>query len=323
VRSDEVTACLSETNSAPDQFALLRVCAGASTGVVSAYAEDATPLPPPGDSYAGDGFLIVSAIQMINWPDVIAGAAIGVLTAAAIAYAFYVLQLRSARGALAFMSTSWEALTRADQEISDLEVTFRGIAIPRLTRTRLALWNTGWSVVRGEDIAAVDPLRISFDDGDVLDARLIAMSRAATAVDLDTHDNACFVTLDFFDRGDGAVLELLHTAGPFELPRVDGTVRGVPGGAQNYGTLTTYRSSTGSAFHNSTTVHPIDSWPTVLLTVAATVGGAAGIVFAHRATQPTTVYLVGAGFVLLGLLLGQRTFARRLPSRLAEFRNRD
>ena len=32
-------------------------------------------------------------------------------------------------------------VTRSEQEVGDLEVRFHGVVVPRLTRTRMALWN--------------------------------------------------------------------------------------------------------------------------------------------------------------------------------------
>jgi hypothetical protein len=109
-----------------------------------------------------------------------------------------------------------------------LELTFDGEPIDRLSRTIVALWNSKGDTVRGNDIVAVDPLRIQTSRaGDrVLQARVINRSRREIGLEteLDDSGTAALVRFDFLDNRDGGFIEVLHRG---RKPKVVGTLRGV------------------------------------------------------------------------------------------------
>ena len=112
-------------------------------------------------------------------------------------------------------------------------VMFEGKDIPRLTRSRLIMWNKGEETIQGEDIVGSDPLRIDFDpDVRILSANILKTSRDViggvyTIAEVDKSSIA--VEFEFLDKGDGFVLEILHT-GIVRRPDLKGTIKGIPAG---------------------------------------------------------------------------------------------
>jgi hypothetical protein len=75
---------------------------------------------------------------------------------------------------LAFLRSSSSVVTLSEQAVGDLEARFRDVPVPRLARTRVALWNPRWALVEDEEVADGDPLRLQIRAGEVIDARVVA-----------------------------------------------------------------------------------------------------------------------------------------------------
>lgn len=176
----------------------------------------------------------------MHWSDLLVGALLGAALTLLVGYWFYVLQTRRNSPRIAFRSFSWPVVVRAPQHgqepSGDIEIRYRGTAIPRLTRSRVVLWNPGWKVIEARDVVASDPLSFLFPDGDVLEATLVKTTRDAPSVSVRVDEGRCFVEFDFLDREDGATIDLLHTAAD-AAPSWSGTVKGMPEGIQDFGTL--------------------------------------------------------------------------------------
>jgi hypothetical protein len=120
----------------------------------------------------------------------------------------------------------------------EVEILFKGVSVPRLTKTHLIFWNSGRAMLDGKQIVDADPLRLEFNkDAQVLRARVVSATRKTNEFEVKINDkspNEVVCHFDYLDVGDGAVIELLHTdEGPY--PKVQGTIRGVPKGILNWG----------------------------------------------------------------------------------------
>jgi hypothetical protein len=118
----------------------------------------------------------------------------------------------------------------------DVEIFFRGSSVPRLTRVQIIFWNSGTTLLRGSDIVQDDPLRFSFQTpGKILSASVAKVTRGtnkfATTIP-EGQPNELLCQFDYLDPGDGATIDLLHTAehGPWCL----GTIWAVPAGVQDW-----------------------------------------------------------------------------------------
>lgn len=101
-------------------------------------------------------------------------------------------------------------------EVRDnLEITYLGVAIPRLTRTIYVLWSSGSSSVSREDIASRDALRIiKSDDGEIISARILKTNNESSEFQVSLSNDKSFVAIDFdyLQPKNGAVFEILHTS---------------------------------------------------------------------------------------------------------------
>lgn len=123
-----------------------------------------------------------------------------------------------------------------------IDVLYDGIAIPRLTKTLVIIWNNGENTIDGADIVPKDPLRLQVGaDGEILSVSLLKTSRAVTDIRIayaeSTEANEALLEFDFLDANDGVVVEILHTSTDRQ-PRISGTVRGLPTGFTNLGQFT-------------------------------------------------------------------------------------
>ena len=119
---------------------------------------------------------------------------------------------------------------------SEVEVQYRETPVSRIISSTVWIWNAGKKTVRGVDIVAHDPLRLSFD-GEILDIRIKKVSREVlritAAISEEVKSAVCF-GFEFLDPGDGGVLEVLHT-GSNKVPKCTGTIMGLPNGIQHWG----------------------------------------------------------------------------------------
>jgi hypothetical protein len=105
------------------------------------------------------------------------------------------------------------------------ELTFRGRAVDRVSRTYVAVWNDRGDTVRGEDIVDTDPFRIQLGEGDaVLQTRLLYTSREQCRLVPIQDEGRVALSFDFLDEGDGGVIEVIHEGSA--RPTVTGTIRG-------------------------------------------------------------------------------------------------
>lgn len=134
-------------------------------------------------------------------------------------------------------------LSREGQTLpSEITVLYRGVSVERLRRTHVMFWNSGKSILRGADIVEDDPLRFVWGaEGLILNATIVRTSRTTNRFALvvpPEHPNEVRCQFDYLDPGDGATIEVLHTA-KTGTPECRGTIRGVPAGVQDWGRIGT------------------------------------------------------------------------------------
>ncbi len=120
----------------------------------------------------------------------------------------------------------------------EVEVTYNGRVVERLTKTTLIFWNNGTAVIDGKDIIASDPITIVFDKNDnILSYKILKCTKNVnnfSIVKYDDHPYQLLLNFDYLDPKDGAVLEILHD-GREKYPRITGTIKGLPKGFINQG----------------------------------------------------------------------------------------
>jgi hypothetical protein len=168
----------------------------------------------------------------------------GLLLSTALAlYSVYLTVRLSSRHQLSFLTAEGTVLEPAHPSwTNDLKIHFQGVEIPRLTATRIGVWNSGNSTILGNQIVRDDPLRFEVKgDDQILKFYISGVSRSvvkATASLFSTESIA--VDFDFLDPGDGFVIFVAHTS-PLNAIRSSGTVRGLMAGATPWTRHNAYR----------------------------------------------------------------------------------
>jgi hypothetical protein len=154
------------------------------------------------------------------------------------AYYFYVRSQQCPR--LSVRKNSHLIVGRPEDEKSEIEISFQGRRVGRISKEIIVIWNSGNTILSGDQIVANDPLRIVLpENGEMLGSpEVIKESRAVNSVRVvlredSLHEAVCI--FDFLEPGEGAIIKALHTGrGKVE---VKGTLRGMPKGVSDHGWL--------------------------------------------------------------------------------------
>lgn len=255
----------------------------------------------------------------MHWPDLIVGGVIGAAATGLVGYVFFVLQARRDAPMLAFQSSSVRVVTRSEEEVGglDLNVRFKGTDVPRLTRTRIAIWNSRWAVVRGADIAERDPLRIGVRGAEILDVRSITQTRDAIQFVAEARDGVCFMDFDFLDRHDGVLLDLLHTGSDTDRLSIQGTVKGLPAGVSYYGDLTKPNQTAKKAKPQDDNITAGQLAFLSLFAAAILISVAISKTHSHAPNTLWWLYLAASLCFAAALISTMIVWSRRLPRALA------
>jgi len=112
-----------------------------------------------------------------------------------------------------------------------LEITYYGEKIDHITNSQILFWNHGTKMIHSQDISTTDPVRIKVDKTvKILDVKVLPSSLPADAfqVEVNQDENLIFIRFDSLDRGQGAVIQILHTGKPSDEVRVLGSIKGAP-----------------------------------------------------------------------------------------------
>ena len=151
-----------------------------------------------------------------------------------LAVVFYFRSRRKAR--LAFQCDHVTLVGGRGAAFSDeVEISFAGTVVPRITASRIIIWNCGDRTINRRDLVEGDPLRVEVPEtGRILKHMVLRQTRSVNAWHFDQPSpNLLNLTFDFLDPGDGVSLEIIHSEPRDEL-HVVGTIRGIPGGLLSY-----------------------------------------------------------------------------------------
>ncbi|MGG1552939.1 hypothetical protein [Paenibacillus ferrarius] len=140
-----------------------------------------------------------------------------------------------------YQMASLRLLGKNSEEFNDgeVEILYLGEKVERVTKTQVAFWNSGTSLINGKDIVVSDPLRFNFEkESKVLSTSLISSTREVNQIELKVPSDcqsAVECNFEFLDPGDGFIFEVLHTD-TGKYPQLNGTIKGIPKGILNKGT---------------------------------------------------------------------------------------
>lgn len=161
------------------------------------------------------------------------GTAVG-LVGIALAIVFYVRSKGSARLAYQYDHAMLVG-GRGAVFPEELEIRFAGSVVPRVTASRVVVWNCGDRTINGIDVVSDDQLRVELPEGArILSHSVVRQTREVNGWAIVSSDNRLGLSFDFVDPGDGISIEVLHTESGGDV-EVTGTIRGIPAGVRDYG----------------------------------------------------------------------------------------
>lgn len=110
--------------------------------------------------------------------------------------------------------------------IKKLEMKFDGKAIHDLSSTIFFVWNSGNDVINDSDMVGEIPIKITCEDGEFLDVKLIKQSDKSNAFHiLNFNSKNIEIAFDYIDGGEGLKFQILHT-GSGEKIHVEYKIKG-------------------------------------------------------------------------------------------------
>lgn len=113
--------------------------------------------------------------------------------------------------------------------LANLDIKYKEEPIQNLTLTKMVFWNGGNVTIENTDIASADPLTIQAKEGSkILRADIIQKSSDANLMKLSDiqNGNSLSLTFDFLDKGQGGIIEIVHTGKSSDDIDLKGTIKG-------------------------------------------------------------------------------------------------
>lgn len=113
--------------------------------------------------------------------------------------------------------------------IEPLEMRYSGQQIKNLTITKIAFWNAGRDTINNQDVASADPLTVHVKEGyKILDTKILYEKNPTNQFSITTSEDRSYIALQFeyVDKGEGAVIQLIHTGISHEDIELLGTIKG-------------------------------------------------------------------------------------------------
>ncbi len=112
--------------------------------------------------------------------------------------------------------------------LNKLLISYNNQKIENLTVSKILFYNRGSETINKQDIQTINPLRVSSESGNILDASIIQVNHVSNNFYLnndDEHDIS--FGFDYLDIGQGAVIQIIHTGLASEDLNIDGDIKGV------------------------------------------------------------------------------------------------
>lgn len=131
----------------------------------------------------------------------------------------------------AYQKSSLQLIGREEDNLPDeVDVTYKGKKVDRLTKTKLILWNDGTETLDGDSVVKSDPITIIFPDNtNILSYKILKRTKVVNnfnATKDEEKQNCLILHFDYLDPKDGIVLEILHDSEK-RYPRITGSIKGL------------------------------------------------------------------------------------------------
>ena len=116
-----------------------------------------------------------------------------------------------------------------------LQVTYNRKQVQNVTATRVTIWNAGGETINHDDVPAGDPIIIRpHGQCEILEAKKVKENKPANNFRISRTDDGAGVKCEFeyIDKGQGVVIQLIHTGKGDDDLEISGTVKGAPNGGK-------------------------------------------------------------------------------------------
>ena len=115
------------------------------------------------------------------------------------------------------------------QQIDGLNISYKSESIESLTITKYVFWNKGNETINSSDFPSTSKLKIKIKkDFKILDSKIIFTKNETNNVKCELINNEeVLLMFDYLDKGEGFVVQLIHTSPNNKDLYVDGTIKGI------------------------------------------------------------------------------------------------
>ncbi len=112
-------------------------------------------------------------------------------------------------------------------KIDGLQINYQGKPISNVYSTNIAFWNNGKGVIHYDDISKKESIRITIPKGKILDKEIVTTTNKSINFDIKQVDkHAVELSFDFLEKGDGAVINILHSSKTLKEIKLKGKIKG-------------------------------------------------------------------------------------------------
>lgn len=138
---------------------------------------------------------------------------LSVLSIFSVAFGIYTWIKGKEKKEFSYFHVSHAIVRGGKKIIPAIKFTFNGIEINNLTSTKIAIWNSGNTVINKGDIVTGRELNISTkENAEILSVEIIAESESTNKFTLsEMTDSTQGLSFDYADKREGVVLQIFHT----------------------------------------------------------------------------------------------------------------
>ena len=115
-------------------------------------------------------------------------------------------------------------------KIGELDIRFNGEQVENLSISRIVFWNQGSETLDRQDIETVNPLRIGTNEEiEILDVSVSLTNSSSSQFETELASDRKSVNLgfDYLDKGQGAIVQVIHTGTRGSDIQIIGAIKGV------------------------------------------------------------------------------------------------
>jgi len=126
---------------------------------------------------------------------------------------------------------------------SEITAFYKGHSLTNLNKTTIIIWNNGNDILDKTSLLDSDPIKILLKDGcNIFNYEIIRQTNKYNNLQVGRVEgklNELLLSFEYLDPQDGVTIEILHDSTD-KYPTISGTIKGIPKGFENYGTIRKY-----------------------------------------------------------------------------------